>query len=110
MSDDHKSGGTEPTPKTSGGFRVPRRTLIVWLVIFCGIILLMLVKDRLESQAKRISQHRFEELVDSGNIVHATINYDPQSPELNEVVGAYSKTQNGVEAQAPFRTTVRLTR
>jgi ATP-dependent Zn protease len=88
---------------------VSRRTWFVWLAVFAGIILLMLFRDRWESSEELISQHRFEELVDSGEIVHAAVNYDPQNPALNDVIGKYSRTENGAQSEVPFRARIRLT-
>jgi len=71
-------------------------------------VLLMLLRDKRESQpGEQISQHRFEELVDAGQIVHATVSYDNQSP-LNEIDGVY-KAEGNVQKEVRFRTKVRLT-
>ena len=101
--------GDELSPKTTGEFRVPMRTWIVWIAIFGGIIFVMLARDRWEVQSERISQHRFEELVDAGQIVRAKVNYNAQNSALNEVIGTYSRTENGVKIEVPFRARVRLT-
>jgi ATP-dependent Zn protease len=69
----------------------------------------MLYKDRLDSESNEMSQHKFEQLVDSDQIVHATINYDPQSPALNEVVGTYYRIEKDARIETPFRAKVRLT-
>jgi hypothetical protein len=87
--------------------RIPPRTWIVWCAIFGGIVLLMVFKDRMDSSVQNISQHRFEELVDEGRIVHATINYDPQHV-LTEIAGKYSDKLNSTTIEVPFRTVVRL--
>ena len=68
----------------------------------------MLFREPWVSEGERISQHRFEELVDAGQIVHATVSYDNQS-QLNEVVGTYSKIDHDSKQEVPFRTKVRLT-
>jgi ATP-dependent Zn protease len=92
----------------TGKPRVPRRTWIVWAAIFCGIVLLMLFKDRMEPPGDTLSQFQFEQLVDAGQIVRATINYAPQGSALNEVVGIYTKQDNDTRVQVPFRAKVRL--
>ncbi len=86
MSDDNKLNDDDKTPK-KGEFRVPPRTWVVWIAIFGGIILLMLMRDRWEAQGDVISQFRFQQLVDSNLIAQATVNYSPQGTALNEVIG-----------------------
>ena len=116
MSDDNKLNDDDKTPK-KGEFRVPPRTWVVWIAIFGGIILLMLMRDRWESQGDLISQHRFQELVESNLIAQATVNYSPQGTALNEVVGKAFKVdaagnhlkKNDQEELVSFRAKVRLT-
>src|SRR5256885_16243218 len=91
MSDDHKYNDDEKTPKKGVEFRVPPRTWIVWIAIFGGIILLMVFRDRMESQGEEVKQYRFQQLVDSNQIAQATINYNPQKPYLTDVIGKYYK-------------------
>ena len=88
--------------------RIPARTWIIWITIFGGIILLMLLRDKWESSGEPINQHRFEELLDAGLIVHATVWYDNQSA-LNKIDGTYRVESNAAN-DVPFRTDVRLTR
>ena len=64
----------------------------------------MLMRDRWQSETESMNQHRFEELVDAGRIIHATVTYDNQSP-LNEIYGIYAEGQKKI----PFRTKVRMT-
>src|SRR2546426_9141628 len=117
MPDDNKHSDDEKSPRKAGEFKVPPRTWLVWIAIFGGIILLMLFKDRLESQDKMLSQFRFQQLVESNQIAKATINYSPQNPFLTEIVGEYYKTDiagnrtklNDQEEKVPFRAKVRLT-
>src|SRR5205823_5932496 len=96
MSDDNRHSDDEKNAKKGGDFRVPPRTWIVWIAIFGGIILLMLVKERWEPQAENVGQFQFQQLVESNQIVKATINYSPQSPDLREIVGQYRKGDGGV--------------
>ena len=77
MSDDNKYNNDE-NPKKGSEFRVPPRTWLVWIAIFGGIILLMLMKDRWDVQGDVVTQYRFQQLVDSNLIASATINYSPQ--------------------------------
>src|SRR5512141_1366165 len=91
MSDDNRLNDDDKNPR-KGEFRVPPRTWIVWIAIFGGIILLMLFKDRMESQGETLTQFRFQQLVESNLIATATINYSPQNGSLTEINGKYYKT------------------
>ena len=117
MSDDNKYNNDE-NPKKGSEFRVPPRTWLVWIAIFGGIILLMLMKDRWDVQGDVVTQYRFQQLVDSNLIASATINYSPQNPSLNEITGKYYKTdgagnhikgKDDQDLQVNFRAKVRLT-
>ena len=81
---------------------------ITWLIIFGGIITLMLVKDGMQSRGEKLSQYRFETLVDQGVIAHAVIKYGNQG-SLTKVVGTYYKMQGDQKTEVPFETSVRLT-
>src|SRR5215813_4979515 len=116
MSDDNKYNEDDKNSKKGGEFRVPPRTWVVWIAIFGGIILLMVMRDRWESPGTLISQYQFQQLVDSNQIAKATLNYNPQDPYLTEIVGTYYKTDaSGARIQGKdgdakdnFRAKVRL--
>ena len=109
MADDNRYSDDDKNPKKGGEFRVPPRTWIVWIAIFGGIILLMLFKERMDTPGDLLTQHRFQELVDSNLIVKATVNYSPQSASLNEIIGTYYRVDGDRKSEAPFRAKVRLT-
>jgi ATP-dependent Zn protease len=100
--------GGEIGAGASGKSRVPPRTWIVWAAVIGGIVLLVLFKDRMEPPGEILTQYQFEQLVDAGQIVQATVNYNAQGSALNEVVGKYYKTENGAKVEVPFRAKVRL--
>jgi cell division protease FtsH len=108
MADDNKRSGDDKNPRKAGEFKVPPRTWVVWIAIFGVIVLLMLFKDRMEPAGDLLSQPRFQQLVESNQIVQATINYNPQSSDLREVTGKYRKLENDTKSEAPFRARVRL--
>jgi hypothetical protein len=91
MSDDNRNRDDDKTPKKGGEFRVPPRTMVVWIAILGGITLLMLFKDKMESPGDIIKQTKFMQLVDSNQIISATINYNPQGSYLREITGKYWK-------------------
>src|SRR3954452_5459825 len=93
MSDDNRNNEDEKNPK-KGEFKVPPRTWIVWIAIFGGIILLMLFRDRMESQGEEVKQFRFQQMVESNQIAQSTINYSPQNPYLTEILGKYYPTDS----------------
>ena len=105
---DKSSGYNSPTdPETNRESRPSGRVWVVWIAVFVGIILLMLFREGMDIKAEPMNQHKFEELVDAGRIVRATISYQTQSI-LNEVVGTY-QSQNDAKVEVPFRARVRLT-
>src|SRR5882724_9314526 len=116
MSDDNKNNEDDKNSKKGGEFRVPPRTWVVWIAIFGGIILLMVMRDRWETPGTLINQYKFQQLVDSNQIAQATINYNPQDPYLTEILGKYYKTDStGARIQGKegdvienFRAKVRL--
>src|SRR5436190_12184200 len=109
MSDENKHSDDEKNSRKGGEFRVPPRTWIVWIAIFGGIILLMLFKEKMEAPGDTITQFKFQQLVESNQITQATINYNPQNPLLNEVIGKYYKIDNDRKIETAFRAKVRLT-
>jgi cell division protease FtsH len=108
MSDDNKSSGDDKNPRKAGEFRVPPRTYVVWIGIIGVIVLLMLFKDRMEPPGDLLSQPRFQQIVESNQLVQAVINYNPQSSDLREITGKYRKVENDAKSEVPFRARVRL--
>ncbi len=104
-----KRNNSDPEPKRPPELRVPPRTLLVWAAVIGGIMLLLLIRERMQQQPQVLTQAQFMEKVDAGLISHAIINYDLQSP-LAEVEGKYIKTDgDGKRTEVPFRAKVRLT-
>jgi cell division protease FtsH len=117
MADDNKHNDDDKNAKKGGEFKVPPRTWVVWIAIFGGIILLMLMRDRWESQGQLVGQFQFQQLVFSNQIDKATINYSPQNGSLTEVTGKYFrldpsgnriKDRTGQDEVVAFRAKVRL--
>src|SRR5258708_1827199 len=117
MADDNKYNDDDKAPKKGGEFKVPARTWVVWIAVFGGIILLMLLRDRMETQAELLTQWRFFQMVDSNQIAQATINYNPQDQYMVEITGKYLKAdkdgnitkESGRPTEVPFRLKARLT-
>jgi len=117
MGDENKFNGDGKGGKKGGEFRVPPRTWIVWIAIFGGIIMLMLLRGKLESQAETLSQYDFFQNVKSNLVASATINYAAQSV-LQDISGKYYKLdpktgnkvmEDGKPKLFPFHTKARLT-
>jgi cell division protease FtsH len=68
----------------------------------------MLFKDRMDSPGEFVNQYKFQQLVESNQIVQATINYNPQSPDLREITGKYWKLDGERKVEVPFRAKARL--
>jgi len=76
----------------------------------------MLARERMDRPGEVLSQHVFQDLVDSNLIARATINYNPQNLALTEIEGAYYKTdsagnrikKNGDDEVVAFRAKVRV--
>jgi cell division protease FtsH len=116
MSDDNRFSDDDKNPKRGGEFRVPPRTWIVWIAIFGGIILLMLARERMDSQGEVLPQSTFLMLVDSNRIEHAILTYSPQNSALIEITGRYYRGERPENPGAkvkdselvPFRLKARL--
>jgi cell division protease FtsH len=117
MENDHRHEAGEHRFGTGVESRKPGRTFLVWIAVFGGIILLMLFRDRMESESELLSQYDFEQKVESHQIAQATINYSSQNPYLTEIVGKYFKTGTAEDhskktdqaEMITFRAKVRLT-
>ena len=104
MADDNRlnSNNDDKNQKKSGEFRVPPRTYVVWIVILGGIIALMMLKQKMPGTGENLPPHRFLMLMESNQIVEATINYNAQTPFLTEIVGKYKpdpETKRNPEAE-----------
>ncbi|MCS7338711.1 MAG: ATP-dependent zinc metalloprotease FtsH [Verrucomicrobiae bacterium] len=106
---DDKRNDLDREPKRPPELRVSPRTWLVWAVVLSGIVMLLALRERMQTHPQILTQANFMEKVDAGQISHAVITYDPQSA-LAEVEGKYFKTEpNGTRTEVPFRAKVRLT-
>ena len=109
MANESRDQGHGAGPVIIGESPTPRRVWLVWLAVLLGILLLVFFRGQRAPPGDTISQYRFQQLVDAGQIAHASVNYDPQNPALNEIIGTYYRTEGGSKAEVPFRSMVRLT-
>src|SRR5881398_986916 len=95
--------------KKSGEFKVPPRTYILWIAILGAIPLLMFFKNNATSTGDSLSQSQFEQIVESNQVIRATIVYSPPGSFLNDVAGKYIRTEpDGRQVEATFRAKVFL--
>ncbi len=112
MAEENKNSENR-SPKKGGEFRVPPRTWVVWIAIIGSIVVLVMMKGKIDAPGLVLSQGDFMGKVDADQIVPgASINYNIQSP-LQEITGEFYKTDDKGEVDknvtVPFRAKVRLT-
>ena len=117
MSEENKNRDENRDGKRGGEFRVPPRTILIWIAIMGAIPLLMFMNKGVgPSQIEPLKQSQLMEKVNSNQIAQGTITYDPQS-FLHDVRGSYFKTdpagervlEDGKPIKVPFYAKVRLT-
>jgi len=94
--------------KKGGEFKVPPRTFILWIAILGAIPLLMFFRNNATSSGENLSQADFERIVESNQIVKATIVYSPPGSFLNDVTGKYLRIDDGKQLEVPFKAKVLL--
>src|SRR5712671_5311223 len=95
MADENKYNDDEKNGKKGGEFRVPPRTWVVWIAILAGIIVLLMLREKMDAPGEQLTQYQFFQKVDSNLIARATISYSPQSPFLTDISGKYYRTDKG---------------
>ena len=112
MPDDNRHNNDDKNPRKGGDFKVPPRTWVVWIAIIGGIIMLVMFKNRMEMQPGSLSPHAFLAKLDGNLIAQASVDHNPQSQDVAEIVGTYFKTDdkgNKLNETTAFRTKVFLT-
>ena len=90
MPDEHRDD--ERDDKKAGEFKVPSRTLIVWICILGIITALMMLQKRTDTKIEKLTYRELSEKVDKDLISAGIIYYNPQSPYLRKITGKYIKT------------------
>src|SRR5262245_16176813 len=119
MSDDNKYNEDDKNGKKPGDLRVPARTWVVWIAILAGIIVLLMLRERMDATGEQRYNFKFFQKGTYNLEVKATISYSPQSPFLTDITGQYYKTDKsgaivkdpttGLPVKVAFRTKARLT-
>ena len=94
--------------KKGGENRVPPRGWILLILILALIPLMMVLRDKTESRQEGINLKQFFDFVDQNKIVTAQISFDPQTPEMQIVIGRYRPDASGTEI--PFKLITVLSR
>jgi cell division protease FtsH len=110
MADENKLNDDDKNPKKGGEFRVPPRTWVVWIAIIGSIIMLVMMRGKMDSPGAPLSQTEFMAKVAANQIVPgARVSYNPSS-QLQEISGSYYKGEaKDTSSMVPFRAKVRLT-
>ena len=94
--------------KKGGENRVPPRGWILLILILALIPLMMVLRDKTESRQESLNLKQFFDLVESNKIITANISFDPQTPEMQIVIGRYRPDASGTEM--PFKLITALSR
>jgi cell division protease FtsH len=111
MPDDNRN--LDDDRRKNGDFRMPSRNWIVWIAIICAVLLVFLLKDRMEPPAEVLQQNQFQTLVEKDLINKATIKFSPQAAYMTEIDGTYFKQSPSEKPDKPDaepkRTSAQLT-
>ena len=77
--------------KKNGEFKMPSRNWIIWIAIICSVLLVVLLRDKMETTGELLGQNEFTQLVESNLITHAVVKFNPQSQYMTEITGTYLK-------------------
>ena len=97
MADNNKLNNDDD--RKGGDFKVPSRTLLVWIAILGAITLLMMFRSPPGAPVKDISWSEMTGLLESNLIASGTIVNNPQSPFIKKITGSYLKTNEKGEIE-----------
>ncbi|PYM12428.1 MAG: cell division protein FtsH [Verrucomicrobia bacterium] len=103
MADDkHNDNGKKD--KKGAEIRVPPRTWLLWIGIIALIPLVWRLHSQTETKYRVLSYPDFVQLVESNLVTEGVINYDPQSPDVREIVGKFIEIDGaGNKVKVPFK-------
>ena len=102
MSEDNRPN--DDKEKRGGEFRLPSKTLLVWIAIVGVIVVLFMARDRVEPKPERINYVQLTEMLEKGRIAEGKIVFSQQSPFVQTVKGKYyrvDKDGNVLKDQPP---------
>ncbi len=90
---DEKNNNQDNGGKNNGEFRVPSRTIILWIVIAAAILpLLMIAKNSGPMTAPPLTQAQLIEKVRSNLVVNATVSLGQPGTQTHEIHGKFIQT------------------
>ena len=87
MSEDNRLN--DDKEKRGGEFRMPSKTLLVWIAIVGVIGVLFMARDKVEPKPERINYVQLTEMLGKGQIAEGKIVFSQQSPFVQTVKGKY---------------------
>ncbi|MFO1477388.1 MAG: ATP-dependent zinc metalloprotease FtsH [Verrucomicrobiota bacterium] len=112
--DNNKYSDDDKNQKRGGEMKIPPRTWIVWIAIIGGVLMLVMLKNRVEREPGLISSYELNRKLDSNLVAEVQLNYNPQSPLVAEITGSYYRSDEKgqalkAEPTIPFRAKTFLT-
>src|SRR5947208_2170743 len=103
MADDRNNDNGR-NDKKGTEIRVPPRTWLIWIGIIALIPLVWKFHSQVETKYRAPTYTEFVGLVTNNLIVKGVINYDPQSPDVREIVGKFIEIDGaGNKVKVPFK-------
>ncbi|HZV34310.1 MAG TPA: ATP-dependent zinc metalloprotease FtsH [Verrucomicrobiae bacterium] len=68
---------------------MPSRNWIVWILVIMCVVVVVLFRNQYDQQGEPISQAKFKQLLDKGQIAKATVTFNAQSPFSKDISGKY---------------------
>jgi cell division protease FtsH len=115
MPEENRNTGSEKNGKRNGGndFRVPSRTVLVWVGIIALISVIFLFNKQTEQKPENFTYYsQLEDKLTNNLIVPNTgkVTFVAQSPDMRRITGKYYKTdKDGKKAEVPFALETPLT-
>jgi cell division protease FtsH len=108
MPDENRRSETDKNGKRNGGsdFRVPSRTVLVWVGIIALITLIFMFRNQQEQKPDTFNYYsQLEDKLTNNLIVPGTgkVTFVAQSPDMRRITGKYYKVEkDGKKAEVPF--------
>jgi len=92
LDEDSNPKDSKKKPGSGGMNNIPVFTLLAWTLIIGLTVSLFMMKNRLATPARELSQSEFLNKFASNQIAHATINFNAQSAPLTPIAGEFLET------------------
>src|SRR5688500_11147649 len=102
MADENKNN-EDKNEKKSGEFRIPSKTLLVWIGIVAFIMVLMVFRGKTETKPTRLNYVQLVEKLEKGAISDGKIVFSQQTQNLRTIKGKYAEVdKDGSKKLIPF--------